>query len=198
LPASCYRHSQPSRLPQAAARVIGMVRRCPLRSTSMLTVFPTGFIGNHARKRAIVLDGFSSANAAKNVVAAQSSARSSAAGSACASSRFGRDRETMGLDRPHGRADRRTMTDGGPAAKAAYAEWRCRTSALTARPVQDNRALPRMVADEPVGKKPSTSRCCARGSAAPCRSPCSGLWKTRRLRVSITRRRQSPALPNRR
>jgi serine protease Do len=58
--------------------------------------------------------------------------------------------ETMGLDKPHG-ALIAGMTDGGPAAKAGMQNGDV-VLTFDGRPVQDNRALPRMVADEPVGK----------------------------------------------
>ena len=58
--------------------------------------------------------------------------------------------ETMGLDRPRG-ALIAGMTEGGPAAKAGIQNGDVVLS-YDGRPVADNRALPRMVADTPVGK----------------------------------------------
>jgi len=58
--------------------------------------------------------------------------------------------ETMGLDKPRG-ALIAGMTDGGPAAKAGIQNGDVVLS-FDGRPVADNRALPRMVADTPVGK----------------------------------------------
>jgi serine protease Do len=58
--------------------------------------------------------------------------------------------ETMGLDKPHG-ALIAGMTDGGPAAKAGVQNGDV-VLTFDGRPVADNRALPRLVADAPVGK----------------------------------------------
>ncbi|HMI97311.1 MAG TPA: DegQ family serine endoprotease [Micropepsaceae bacterium] len=58
--------------------------------------------------------------------------------------------ETMGLDRPRG-ALIAGMTDGGPAAKAGVLNGDVVLS-FDGKPVGDNRALPRMVAEAPIGK----------------------------------------------
>src|SRR4029077_2699617 len=58
--------------------------------------------------------------------------------------------QSVGLTKPQG-ALIAGMTDGGPAAKAGIQNGDVVLS-FDGRPVQDNRALPRMVADEPVGK----------------------------------------------
>jgi|SRR5579871_1490718 len=58
--------------------------------------------------------------------------------------------ETMGLDKPRG-ALIAGMTDGGPAAKAGLQNGDV-VLTFDGKPVADNRALPRMVADAQVGK----------------------------------------------
>jgi serine protease Do len=58
--------------------------------------------------------------------------------------------ETMGLDKPHG-ALIAGMTEGGPAAKAGIQNGDVVLS-FDGRPVADNRALPRMVAETTIGK----------------------------------------------
>ena len=58
--------------------------------------------------------------------------------------------ETMGLDKARG-ALIAGMTDGGPAAKAGVQNGDV-VLTFDGRPVADERALPRMVADAPVGK----------------------------------------------
>ena len=58
--------------------------------------------------------------------------------------------ETMGMERPRG-ALIAGMTDGGPAAKAGVQNGDV-VLTFDGRPVSDNRALPRMVADAQIGK----------------------------------------------
>ena len=133
------------------------------------------------------------ANSAKNVVAQLKvyRQRSSAAGSASASSRYPTiSPQSVGLDKPQG-ALIAGMTDGGPAAKAGVQNGDV-VLTFDGRPVADNRALPRMVADAQDRKDRTISKCCARASTRSCRSPCRSSSKTRRLQAR-TNRAPNPA-----